>query len=60
MFRNTNKMTEVVKKIAETYGVYNEAFIKVIVFALDDVLSLDDFNTLIKRLEEDVEEDIEE
>lgn len=59
MFRNTDKMTEVVKKIAETYGVYNEAFLKVIVFALDDVLSLNDFNTLVKRLEEDVEEDIE-
>jgi hypothetical protein len=60
MFRNTNKMVEVVKKIAETYGFYDEAFIKAIVYALDDVLSLNDFNTLIKRLEEDVEEDIEE
>lgn len=58
MIKNTNKLTEVINKIAETRNTY--VFIRLLVFALDEVLSMNDFNTLIKRLEEDVEEDIEE
>ena len=58
MMKNTNKMNEVINKIAETRDTY--VFIRLLVFALDEVLSMNDFNTLIKRLEEDIEEDIEE
>lgn len=58
MIKNTNKLNEVINKIAETRNTYD--FIRLLVFALDEVLSMNDFNTLIKRLEEDIEEDIEE
>lgn len=58
MMKNTNKLNEVINKIAETRNTY--VFIRLLVFALDEVLSMNDFNTLIKRLEEDIEEDIEE
>lgn len=58
MIKNTNKLTEVINKIAETRNTY--VFIKLLVFALDEVLSMNDFNLLIERLKEDIEEDIEE
>lgn len=58
MIKSTNKLNEVIKRIAKTRDT--DAVIRLLVFALDEVLSLNDFNTLIKRLEEDVEEDIEE
>ena len=48
------EMTEVIKKIAETYGVYDSSFIEVLVYALEDVLSLNDFNTLKERLREEI------
>lgn len=58
MIKNTNKLTEVINKIAETRNTY--VFIKLLVFALDEVLSMNDFNLLIERLKEDIEEDVEE
>lgn len=58
MFRDIKKLMTVLVKIkADTT---DNDFIKVICYALDDVLSLNDFNTLIERLKEDVQEDIEE
>lgn len=58
MMKNTNKLNEVINKIAETRNTY--VFIKLLVFALDEVLSMNDFNLLIERLKEDIEEDVEE
>jgi hypothetical protein len=58
MIKNTNKLTEVINKIAETRNTY--AVIRLLVFALDEVLSMNDFNLLIERLKEDIEEDVEE
>ena len=58
MIKNTNKLTEVINKIAETRNTY--VFIRLLVFALDEVLSMNDFNLLIERLKEDIEEDVEE
>jgi hypothetical protein len=58
MFRDTKKLMNVLVKIkADTTDT---DFINIVCSALDDVLSLNDFNTLIERLEEDVQEDIEE
>lgn len=58
MIKSTNKLTEVINRIAETRNTY--VFIKLLVFALDEVLSMNDFNLLIERLKEDIEEDVEE
>lgn len=58
MMKNTNKLNEVINKIAETRNT--DAFIRLLVFALDEVLSMNDFNLLIERLKEDIEEDVEE
>ena len=58
MMKSTNKLNEVINKIAETRNTY--VFIKLLVFALDEVLSMNDFNLLIERLKEDIEEDVGE
>lgn len=58
MMKSTNKLNEVINKIAETRNTH--VFIKLLVFALDEVLSMNDFNLLIERLKEDIEEDVEE
>lgn len=58
MFRDVKKLMEVLVKI-KTDTTDND-FIKIVCYALDGVLSLNDFNTLIERLKEDVQEDIEE
>lgn len=58
MIKDTNKLNEVINKIAETRDT--DAVIRLLVFALDEVLSMNDFNLLIERLKEDIEEDIEE
>jgi hypothetical protein len=58
MIKNTNKLTEVINKIAKTRDT--DAVIRLLVFALDEVLSMNDLNLLIERLKEDIEEDVEE
>lgn len=58
MIKNTNKLTEVINKIAETRNT--DVFIRLLVLALDEVLSMNDFNLLIERLKEDIEEDVGE
>ena len=58
MMKSTNKMDEVINKIAKTRDT--DDFIRLLVFALDEVLSMNDFNLLIERLKEDIEEDVEE
>lgn len=54
MFRNTKVLTEILKRLLMTRN--DEQFISLIVYALDDVLSLNDFNTLIERLKEENDE----
>jgi len=58
MFKSVKELMEVLVKLKDdrTLG----EFISVVAYAVDDVLSLNDFKTLIERLKEDVEEDIEE
>lgn len=58
MFKSVKELIEVLVKLKDDRTVYE--FITVVAYALDDVLSLNDFKTLIERLKEDVEEDIEE
>lgn len=58
MFKSVKELIEVLVKLKDDRTVYE--FITVVAYALDDVLSLNDFKTLIERLKEDVEEDIDE
>jgi hypothetical protein len=58
MFKSVKELIEVLVKLKDDRTV--DEFITVVAYALDDVLSLNDFKTLIERLKEDVEEDIEE
>lgn len=54
MFRNTKVLTEILKRLLMTRN--DEQFINLIAYALDDVLSLNDFNTLIERFKEENDE----
>lgn len=58
MFKSVKELIEVLVKLKDDRTV--DEFITVVAYALDDVLSLNDFKTLIERLKEDVEEDIDE
>ena len=48
------ELVDVLNQVAETNGFSTQCFINVIVYALDDVLSLNDFNALQERLKEDI------
>lgn len=54
------EMEEIIKKLANSYGVFDSAFIGALVYALEDVLSLNDFNTLKERLKEDIKNGADE
>lgn len=54
MWKNTKVLAEILKKMSRTRD--NDRLLIAIVYALDDVLSLNDFNTLIKRLKEEIDE----
>lgn len=48
------EMVEIIKKLSESYGFFDSAFVEALVYALEDVLSLNDFNTLKERLKEEI------
>lgn len=54
------EMIEIIKKLAESYGVFDSAFVEALVYALEDVLSLNDFNTLKERLREEIKNGADE
>lgn len=58
MFKSVKELIEVLVKLKDDRNF--DEFITLVAYALDDVLSLNDFKTLIERLKEDVEEDIDE
>lgn len=58
MIKSTKDLRDVIEKVAGTRNM--DDFIRIIVFALDEVLSMNDFNLLIERLKEDIEEDVGE
>ena len=58
MFRNTSNMIKVLKRFAASREP--DRTLIDLAFALEEILSLNDFNLLIERLKEDIEEDIEE
>ena len=47
-------MIEVLEKVADTRN--KGQLVHLLAFALDEVLSYNDFNTLIERLKDDIEE----
>lgn len=48
------EMIEILEQIAQKNNLFVTGIIKVIVYALEDVLSLNDFNTLKERLREEI------
>lgn len=48
------EMIEILEQIAQKNHLFVTGIIKVIVYALEDVLSLNDFNTLKERLREEI------
>lgn len=48
------EMVEILEQIAQKNNLFVTGIIKVIVYALEDVLSLNDFNTLKERLREEI------
>lgn len=57
MFKDVKKLEKVLKDILRDRT--DEQFIDVVAYAIDDVLSLNDFRLLTERLEEDVFHDVE-
>lgn len=53
MYRNTRELTTVLKDVLRTRD--DENFINTLVYAIDDILSLNDFNLLLERLREDIQ-----
>lgn len=58
MFRNL-KVMEGVLQIVQKQAASETDFIRKVTIALDEVLSLNDYNTVIERLKEDIEDDPE-
>ena len=52
MHKNTKDMRETLKRVLATRD--DAGFIEALIFCLDDVLSLNDFNTMIERLKEEI------
>jgi hypothetical protein len=48
------ELVDILKQVAETNNFSTQCFINVIVYALEGVLSLNDFNALKERLKEDI------
>jgi len=48
------EMVEILEQVAQKNHLFVTGIIKVIVYALEDVLSLNDFNTLKERLREEI------
>lgn len=48
------EMIEILEQIAQKNNLFVTGLIKIIVYALEDVLSLNDFNTLKERLKEEI------
>ena len=48
------EMIEILEQIAKENHLFVTGIIKVIVYALEDVLSLNDFNTLKERLKDEI------
>lgn len=57
MFKDVKKLEKVLKDILRDRT--DEQFVDVVAYAIDDVLSLNDFRLLTERLEEDVLHDVE-
>lgn len=57
MFKDVKKLEKVLKDILRDRT--DEQFIDVVAYAIDDILSLNDFRLLTERLEEDVFHDVE-
>lgn len=53
MNKKTKDMRETLKRVLATRD--DAGFIEMLILCFDDVLSLNDFNTLIERLKEEVE-----
>ena len=54
------EMIEILEQIAKENNLFVTGIIKIIVYALEDVLSLNDFNTLKERLKEDIKNGADE
>lgn len=54
------EMIEILEQIAQKNNLFVIGIIKVIVYALEDVLSLNDFNTLKERLREEIKNGADE
>lgn len=60
MNKNPWEMIEILEQIAKENNLFVTGIIKIIVYALEDVLSLNDFNTLKERLKEDIKNGADE
>lgn len=54
------EMIEILEQIAKENNLFVTGLIEIIVYALEDVLSLNDFNTLKERLKEDIKNGADE